>query len=797
MLPSGDGFPFTPVGTTVYGGPSRPPPRPQADIGHDRRPVGIGAAQRRIVTAPSDVPGGLGMPMKTPAAHRLLAKSVRGKDKESAFPSPGRVGQEPRTPAPSFARRPVSTTPTGPVPMPAAIEAKVDEREDQCVPQDEPAEPSHVEERAELSMTQEESEELRAMVGSIPAEIAAQIPLPSDEVATGIKEDVGTEASDAIDSEKEERDTGLPSVGTVEEREEAVVSTSLPAEAQEVDSATTSSSDEAEAHVFEPTTTVTTPTTPVHALLVPLEQAAPETIPTTVEQSEATAAVPNATSAQMVPTADGPPPASKPVAVAPSKFTVKGSQPTAKSASTTAPPRKPPVPRAADLSRAPRPIDRKPFRPTTAAQTAAALAKSRDAAKVSAGAAKAAAPPLERAPKQARQVSATTSAQAVAPEPVSRPIKPSTLLAPTKASIMRAASHTVPKASTSSGITTAASTSTSTASALPPVRKEKIRLKPALPSFRPVRSGAGAAASSARSGMTATARSGPASTISASTSNTANPRVAAAGAVARVKPENMPLPRSPAEKINPLSARGVTSSPLSRVGSAVNKGIRPDRVALPASPGAEASSSRGQAQSIPLPPSPLAVIRTGESIPGTENGVSEPPSIHPVNVAPASLPLPASPIIDQAESTVSPAHADTLRASQSAPLKSSLHLDRSELIPSRGSIAPTMSNVDSDSDSDGESDDRDDLTGVTFKVKSDSSTNISQSARKPTQAKIIQSEDLNMSMNRVSPALDKLMGSTTPKYTPGRKALVSRDANLRSPLVRLASTNREEEDDDW
>jgi hypothetical protein len=108
-----------------------------------------------------------------------------------------------------------------------------------------------------------------------------------------------------------------------------------------------------------------------------------------------------------------------------------------------------------------------------------------------------------------------------------------------------------------------------------------------------------------------------------------------------------------------------------------------------------------------------------------------------------------------------------------------------------------MSNVDSDSDSDGEGDDRDDLTGVTFKVRSDSSTKISHSARKPTQAKIIQSEDMSMSMNRVSPALDKLMGSTTPKFTPGRKALVSRDANVQSPLVRLASTNREEEDDDW
>ena len=106
-----------------------------------------------------------------------------------------------------------------------------------------------------------------------------------------------------------------------------------------------------------------------------------------------------------------------------------------------------------------------------------------------------------------------------------------------------------------------------------------------------------------------------------------------------------------------------------------------------------------------------------------------------------------------------------------------------------------MSDLDSDSDSGNEND----LTGVTFKVRPDGPLQETVMKLKP-KVHLPPSGDLMefSTSNRPGVSVDKLsVGSTTPKYTPGRKALVSRDANVSSPLVMRGPLVDEEDDEDW
>jgi hypothetical protein len=400
---------------------------------------------------------------------------------------------------------------------------------------------------------------------------------------------------------------------------------------------------------------------------------------------------------------------------------VKAAQ-TVKATSTTAaapaPPRKPPVPRAAAISRPNKPVERKTFRPVTAAQTAAAasLAKVRSAQAVAqAEAAKPRVPsatiskpavvePRSRvasagsssshgAPAASTKSSTTTT---TAPTPAVKTTQ-SRLLAPTKASASRAAtivSHPSTKPTTSA---------IASNPALPPVRKEKIKLKAALPSFRPVGPGTG--------------------TWIASSTSKPVPRAAA-----------IPLPHSPVltKSVAKPETIALPPSPIHRTAT----------MALPDSPasGASRTVKAMQPASLPLPASPTPVA--------------------------AEVPLPDSPISQagQFRSRVNRAASPAISALQ-ARLAT----------PSRNSSAPTMS--DQDSDSEGE----DESSGVTFKGKSNGRP---QSGMKmKMKLKQIGTGDL---MEFSAPArMEKVwIGSTTPMYTPGRKALVIRDANLASPLVR-------------
>ena len=395
------------------------------------------------------------------------------------------------------------------------------------------------------------------------------------------------------------------------------------------------------------------------------------------------------------------------------------------SAPAPAPPRKPPVPRAAAVSRPIKPVERKTFRPVTAAQTAAAasLAKVRNAQAVAqAEAAKPRVPsatitksavvePRSRVPSAASSNSHGVTAASTkstntttAPAPVVKTTQ-SRLLAPTKASASRAAttvSHPTTK------ITTSAIASNP---ALPPVRKEKIKLKAALPSFRPV-----------RNAVRSTSGPGTGTWIASSTSNP----VSRAAAV--------PLPHSPVSTKSVAKPETIALPP-----SPIH---RPETMALPASPtsGASRMTSDMQPALLPLPTSPPLVA--------------------------AEVPLPGSPI----------SQASQLRSRLNRAASPAISALQARLAtPSRNSSAPTMSDQESDSENE------DEASGVTFKVKSGGRP---QSGMK-MKMKLKQGGTGDLMEFSAPARMDKVwIGSTTPMYTPGRKALVIRDANLASPLVR-------------
>ena len=426
-----------------------------------------------------------------------------------------------------------------------------------------------------------------------------------------------------------------------------------------------------------------------------------------------------------------------PVTRAPSRFAqsrppvkaVQTVKPTSAPASApvSGPPRKPSVPKAAAISRPIKPVERKTFRPVTAAQTAAAasLAKVRNAQAVAqAEAAKprvpsasiskpAAVEPRSRVASAASSSSLgvtaastkTTSTTNTAPAPIAKTTQ-SRLLAPTKASASRAA-PTISQPSIK-----VATSVISSNPALPPVRKEKIKLKAALPSFRPV-----------RNAVRSTSGPGTGTWIAPSTSK--------------------PIPRA--------AAISLPHSPVS-----TNSGAKPASIAQPSSPVVI------RPETMALPPSPTSCASRNVHIiqPALQPLPASPPPVA------ADVPLPDSPI-----SQASQLRFRVIRAA--SPAISALQARLAT--PSRNSSAPTMS--DEESDSEGE----DETSGVTFKVKSDGRP----SSGLKMKMKLKQGGNGDLMEFSAPARMEKVwIGSTTPMYTPGRKALVIRDANLASPLVR-------------
>jgi hypothetical protein len=1043
-----DGFMYTPSGATVFGGPSRPPPHAQAQLGHGRKPI-MGIAHRRVVTAPLES-GGLGLPARTPAANKLLTRSVKGKVEEvEEFPFSIPVAQavvtNPQTPAP--VSKIAQDSPI--LPVLRANAASQAER---------------VEDVRETSMIQDSIEMIRELEGPVPVELAAQIPLPPDEVNEVNEVAVSPSSVDTIIVEEP---TSKPSADLVEvillEKETPLAQMSMAAPAAVADEEAESPPhlvietihrpiEEVDQVEAAPTTYITEPTTvaeterdatvkagfaehvatdisagqrastpvpatvhreaapveilqpsslskqgqqmrsgplttsasgsmsnvvlqgpaPVDIVSEPIENiftahvtipssstsippadvGAPKTlianiipdpiqdiaaaplsnpsssttippiahgeaplrhvgaqitspadiipkpiedvhvasltdptsststppitnaepvsqhagssqpkVPSTVnapkpgatsnvipqELAPADAAVPSlnpasSTSIPPVPnsamvsrpagslqpkaglTANAPKAGAAPRVVSGRLATSRPAQIASSStapapAPTAAPPRKPPVPRAAAVSRTVRPVERKPFRPATAAQTAA-LAKSRvvsqpaaekpaESSSNTSSKPPAAEPRSRQASASSSQAGSTAAPAKVATSttaPTARAItKPSTLLAPTKASASRAGpTVSQPRIPSSS---------TTTSSALPPVRKEKIKLKAALPSFRPVRSGAAASQTRSTSGPGPTLGNGTIKSSSSNRSTTSQP--AARVPVARVRPETIPLPHSPV-------------SAASRSSKQVPSQVRPEQVALPASP-ADRLATKVRPEAMPLPPSPAEKAPISANAKKSVVMTLGTSSSRHIRITPAeAVPLPDSPIArDEVISTTESEPSSTAAASQAAlplsstqtatevplpdsPLSDAAQLTRSRVarhsVPQvialqqaeRG-ITPTPSaSTMSDLDSDLDSEEGDDLTGVTFKVRPDGPQVERAMKLKPKVYLPTAGDLMDFSPSSKTVMFDKLsVGSTTPKYTPGRKALVSRDANVSSPLVMRGPLVDEEDDEDW
>ena len=814
-----DGFFYTPSGATVLRGPVRPPPT----IGHNRRPMG--QAQRRVVTAPGTVNGDL-IIGKTPAMKRVLSRNIQEKiveDEERA------KSASPAKPAESLQpiQIQIPTAISAPGPSESEVADQPDSEEDDAKVESAPLESDHAD--AVLAKAQDGVRLSLALLDetpvTVPAEIAAQIPLPieSPQEETTTPEVIPPTEAGNEPVEVDNTEVNIPAHEEVEGEKETESDEEIAAEVVVKISTTDKEDSDSEASkmvqseageiVCYPAVVEEEPVSKTETTPSVVEEPAPSgTEPVTVvdatpkQVSENPRVEPAPLAAATTSTATTKPRLEPrlPPARSAAPRTVSGRSdkqaPSDTSKAATGPllSRKPPVPRAAAVTRIARPIDRKPFRPTTAAESAAARVVSTGAS------AKAVVrPPVtqttkpteitrpavsgvrSRVPSASASSTVSTDSRAAqtakADSTAVRPTKPSsTLHAPTKASASRAAPTVGQQTQriVSTGSNTASTHTTSISTALPPVRKERIKLKAALPSFRPVRQGQ----------STSSSASGAMQAKSAGTSSsTLAPQGRAGGA--KVRPESIPLPNSP-------SSKNISNAPFfNNVSTLSSQG-----------------SGRARVRPESIPPHISPQITQTSTSPYIANQLSA--SLSPTaRAGPESIPLPSTPVsVPQTQSLSLPSlnpTKDTETPAVPAPRLNDLGLplpiirDRFESSRSKTSDAPTASV--SDFDSDAESDDEiDDLEGVTFKPQSQfqpqhSSSNttsmvgeaISNGAggRPPSRPRVVSADIENTITLSHTPHSQNQKGyaigtaPTATVATPSRKALVFRDANVATPAV--------------
>lgn len=721
----GDYFAHTPSGNTVLCGPQRLAPGGQSDrwvaVGFGKRPVALGPAQRRAVTAPE----GMAIPLQTPGlANRVLGRSAKDRIKE--------MEEESEPTESSTSLESIASRATSPPPLPPPV----------LNPIDSPLMPV-----------------LARSVTTTAASSASSVTVVEDpmEQLLKVEQDVadvtviagGAGASvEAVESANMVNITPTQAqMDSMEQRLALVIAIPLPEDEDIPASGTTgfASASEVVTHLVDgeslPTAAPLTPAVP------PLE-----TLPYPVGTREADMGLAEAEKPAVLDKASVELPT-----VAIDVPHVAGVPPKDVSISASAQPAKPQLPKV-ELARehtrklAPiamvrtisGPVDRKPFKPT-ARPVVAAVAPLKPSA-APGGALKTTViplastkPPPTAAPPVAKPV-ARNSASSV--QAASKPPATSGMIAPSvpqaKPIVKLAVSSTVgvtkPTASTAAKASTKLEPPKASAKTtsqlikpvhaqvtLPPVRKEKVRLKAPLPSFVPTRGKAKA-------------------TIAASTSSTSS-QAERRTIVAKVRPEAIPLPLSPAERAKLLPA------------------------------------------DIPLPRSPVLTVSLRGATPGETSSVDSP-------VMGLAVSKPLSPVLPI--SNLAPVESPAIPQGKFiSPSLNAMRLpaDRFTSTSNRyASTAPPMS-------SDGEDDD---TTGVTFKastafhedrsilswVRTDQSIttgdlmNFSVASR-PAQAP---RSDVSTPANSAEVVLAKLIGGTTPKGTPRveRIALRVRDANLSS-----------------
>ena len=163
---------------------------------------------------------------------------------------------------------------------------------------------------------------------------------------------------------------------------------------------------------------------------------------------------------------------------------------------------------------------------------------------------------------------------------------PSSLTAPTAASARRAAERVVSGSSTSAGTSKATTPAITAKPTLPPVRRERVRMKAPMPAFQPVRgrnnpaSGpavTATATSGAASSARAASRAGQSVSVSSRAASAAGADAGGGGVIAKVK--TMPPPSVPVSAMKGSETPAAKDVPLPG-----SPGMKPVEVPLPESP---------------------------------------------------------------------------------------------------------------------------------------------------------------------------------------------------------------------
>lgn len=775
-LVSIDGFLYTPSGSTVLRGPVRP-----ANAGLGRR--GMGQAQRRAVTAPSAVSESTSATGRRRDFQSTLTEQNEEEEVEAPRDTPIEV---PALLSTTPRSTPIKRSNPSPL-MPVMSQSTNTATRTEALDLRETTIPDLPESLA------------RAMDSPVPVHIAAAVPLPIDQEEVDVADSASLKKEDpevALSLPIDVREIGSVSTGPDDYFQlghEPIASTppiELPAadETKEDLEDVTVRLETALQHDDTPKVGIATDITEniaatahtAQIILVPLPMA-----------SVPAASTPTAPAVA----APAPMPVDKPATeptTASAKAPTARAEPLAK-ALVPAPPRKPPVPTAA--SARPRPvasaIERKPFRPMTAAQAAkspvkALLVKSEEKRPEPAAAKpreevkrpESAATTISKSSISASAPNAAASAlaenAAARPAPSRAASKPSTLTAPTKASAQRAGAA-APQ--TSSQTSKPATVVAAALSALPPVRKEKVRLKAALPSFRPVRQNALAPT---KAGNDKQAASLASSKSSSTGMVSAKPPVVVGmkKGIARVKPESIPLPDSPIKMAEFKAAEvPLPPSPLRQL-SGVAK-VRPEAIPLPTSPVIpQLSQLAGEPQLIALPPSPLSATSTLPSQKSTSS-YSERQPFKPKLVEVLGETHSSRSVRSKASTTAltsDSASEEDVDTTQGVAFKTSTGKSSSE--PTRTGQTPKVYSEP--------------VRAQTPKLSSDPT----RSVQRP---KVLMKDhwDAPDLIQFSSPAPNRFgtpvkmlglgmgmgMGKDSPRMTPGRKALEMRDANVR--LVEL------------
>ncbi|KAL7423510.1 hypothetical protein Q5752_001090 [Cryptotrichosporon argae] len=622
-------------GEPQHRGPSRPAPGMAAALGHGKRLPG--QAQRRVVTGPAGVESVvIHSSAVTPAPPLRISKSVRDRIKDMEREAEARGSPSPTRRSTALESANVPLPPDSPIrTAPAAADSPI--RTAQAMA-DSPRMPDALK-IADLVDVSYEASKRR------PQREREEEEASSEERIDAPHEQAACEDMPVLISDEQAND-----VPTAVLNGHDLVEDTLPHDQPAEDAAPASEHDEDQAqnevslldHVERHEETASDAADEVVAAVPEVAQSMPDDAPVQTVHSETTSLSTTSTHSPLEAAMAAPVPTSQP-------FTRTSSsaspiRPAASAAASAAPKpietamatMKPALPSRRPVAAAPRVVSRAPSGPAERKSFRPVSKSKQDSPVKTALAPK---PPVPRVvsckPPVPKLTTIAKAAPSVAPAPViitstaSAPLpKPGTgyvsnLTKPTAATAARSTSASQPKPAPRPLHRVASSATVRAQVTLPPVKRERVQLKPPLPSFRPVPRKPAAT-------MSAGAAAGNKLAASATSS-----RAPSRSGLARVKPEAIALPASPVPKAAlevPLPASpGPTAAQFAD--KPLKAKVRPDAIAIAPSPSPSLSGLRIVTSPTSPPDAPAGTASTT---------VPRSPS-RPSTAAPKS-PIPKSPL---------------------------------------------------------------------------------------------------------------------------------------------------------